>query len=185
MIVMLSAMIIMVPVPLMQLPPLLVVIIVRMVPLRPFVRRMVPAPRHPAITISMRGPVSIHPGIAHSRHRPTPFNPQRRWCDPDVYPNLRESRQGENRCDQYVIYPMQFHGVSPVEHFGGNRKNFTRLVASGRGVLLASSFNSCQNAESYQYESAHHDPMGGHVHQARTVNKARDHDHKTSQIDSE
>jgi hypothetical protein len=108
----------MIPVPFMHLPALTVVIIVRMVPICPFIGRTGPAPCYPPIVMPMRGPVPLDPGVARTWTRPTLLVAVRRWCASDVYANLSRSRDGENGCEQYAMYPIQFHFVSPVEYFG-------------------------------------------------------------------
>jgi hypothetical protein len=118
--------ILMIPVPFMQLPPLPVVIIVRMIPICPFIGRTVPPPSYPPIMMPMRGPVTVDPGIARTWLRPALLVPVRRWCASDVHANLSRSRDGENGCEHNATYPIQFHFVSPidyylttVEYFGG------------------------------------------------------------------
>jgi hypothetical protein len=118
--------ILMIPVPFMHLPAFTIVIIVRMVPICPFIRRTVPAPCYPTIVMPMRGPVSLDPGVARTWTRPALLVAVWRWCASDVHANLSRSRDGENGCEHNATYPIQFHFVSPidyylttVEYFGG------------------------------------------------------------------
>jgi hypothetical protein len=106
--------ILMIPVAFMHLPALTVVIIVRVVPICPFIGSTLPAPGYPTIVMPMRGPVSLDPGVARTWTRPTLLVAVRRWCASDVYANLSRSRDGENSCEQYAMYPIQFHFVSPI-----------------------------------------------------------------------
>jgi len=57
--------------------------------------------------------------------------------------------------------------------------------ALGSGVLLTSSFNAGQDAESHQHQRPHHNPVCRYVHQACPVDKPGNHDDKTGQVDSE
>src|ERR1700730_2648293 len=109
--------ILMIPVPFMHLPALTVVIIMRMVPICPFVGRTIPAPCHPLIAMPMRRPVPVDPGIARTWLRPTPLVAVGRWCASDVHANLSRSRNREGSCEHYATYPIQFHFVSPMEKY--------------------------------------------------------------------
>jgi hypothetical protein len=116
-IVMVPVVILMIPVPFMHLPALTVVIIVRVVPICPFVGRTVPAPCYPAIVMPMRSPIPLDPGVARTWTRPTLLVAVRRWCASDVHANLSRSRDGENSREQYAMYPIRFHFVSPVDYY--------------------------------------------------------------------
>src|ERR1700687_3131307 len=108
---MVPVMILMIPVPFMHLPALTIVIIVRMVPIGPFIGRTIPAPCYPPIVMSMRGPVPFNPGVAWTRFWPTLLVPVGRWCASNVHANLSRSRDGESRFEQYAIYPLQFYFI--------------------------------------------------------------------------
>src|SRR5260370_41500029 len=110
-------MILMIPVPFMHLPALAIVIIVRMVPIGPFIGRTIPAPCYPPIVMSMRGPVPFYPGVAWTRFWPTLLVPVGRWCASSVHANLSRSRDSESSCEQYAIYQLQFHFVSPIDYY--------------------------------------------------------------------
>src|ERR1017187_8859446 len=112
---MVPGMILMIPVAFMQLPALAVVVIVGMVPICAFIGRTVPAPCYPRITMPMRSPVPVDPGVARARNRPAPLVAQRRRCGTDVHPNLCRSRDGESHGEKYATYPIPFHCVSPAE----------------------------------------------------------------------
>src|SRR5450631_485622 len=103
------AVILMIPVAFVQLPTLAVVIVMGMTPICPFIGRTVPAPCHPPIVAPMRSPVPIDPGVAGTWKCPTPLVTNRRWCAPDVHPNLGRSRNRENGREQYAIDPIQLH----------------------------------------------------------------------------
>src|ERR1700692_3370391 len=105
--------ILMIPVPFMQLPALPVVIIVRMIPICPFIGRTIPAPCHPPIAMAMRDPVPVDPGIARTWLGPALLVPVGRWCASDVHANLSRSGDGEGSCEHYATHPIQFHFVSP------------------------------------------------------------------------
>src|ERR1700694_819546 len=109
--------ILMIPVPFMHLPAFAIVIIVRMVPICPFIGSTLPAPCYPAIMMPMRGPVALDPGVARTWTRPTLLVAVRRWCASDVHANLTRSRDGENSREQYAMYPIQFHFVSPIDYY--------------------------------------------------------------------
>ena len=109
-------MILMIPVPFMHLPTLTIVIIVRMIPIGPFIGRTIPAPCYPPIVMSMRGPVPFYPGVAWTRFWPALLVPVGRWCASNVHANLSRSRDSESSCEQYAIYPLQFHFVSPIDY---------------------------------------------------------------------
>src|ERR1700693_2266757 len=98
-----------IPVAFVQPPAFTIVIIVRMKPIRPFVGRTLPTPRHPPVVTPIRGPIPFDPDVARARNRPTPLVTHRRWWGSDVHPNLSRSRDGESDCEQYSAYPIQFH----------------------------------------------------------------------------
>jgi hypothetical protein len=110
-------MILMIPVAFMHLPAFTIVIIVRVVPICPFIGRTGPAPCYPPIVMAMRGPIPLDPGVARTWTRPTLLVAVRRWCASDVHANLSRSRDGENSCEQYAMYPIQFHFVSPIDYY--------------------------------------------------------------------
>src|ERR1700694_4937023 len=110
--------ILMIPVAFMHPPAFTIVIVMRMAPIRPFVGRTVPMPCHPPVVTPIRCPVPLDPNVARTRNRPSPLVPQRRWCASDVLGNLCRSRDGENDCEHYSAYPIQFHsGFSRVLGF--------------------------------------------------------------------
>src|ERR1017187_4081688 len=71
MIIVVIAMIIFIPVAFVQMPAVLVVVVVRMAPVRTSIRRMIPASGNPYIPASVVAPVTVDPGIAFARHRRT------------------------------------------------------------------------------------------------------------------
>src|SRR6266478_1744386 len=108
-----------IPVAFMPSPAFTIVIVVRMIPIRPFVGRTLPTPRHPPVVVPIRGPVSLDPNVAGARNRPTLLVTQRRRCASDVHGNLCRSRDGKSDCEQYSAYPFQFH--SGFSHMLGFR----------------------------------------------------------------
>src|SRR6266478_5202392 len=98
-----------IPVAFMPSPAFAVVIVVRMIPIRPFVGRTLPTPRHPPVVMSIRGPVPLDPDVARARNRPTLLVTQRRRRASDIHGNLCRSRDGKSDCEQYSAYPIQFH----------------------------------------------------------------------------
>src|SRR5258708_25941482 len=98
-----------IPVAFMQSPAFTIVIVVRMIPIRPLVGRTLPTPRHPPVVMPIRSPVSLDPNVARPRNRPTLLVTQRRWRASDVHGNLCRSRDGNSDCEQYSAYPIQFH----------------------------------------------------------------------------
>ena len=77
-----------VPVSFVELPALLVVIIVRMIPVGSFVRRMVPASRNPAIMAAIGSPISLNPGVSGAGHWSAGLDAQGWWRRSDVDRNL-------------------------------------------------------------------------------------------------
>jgi hypothetical protein len=59
----------------------------------------------------------VYPGVAWARFWPTLLVPVGRWCASNVHANLSRSRDAESSCEQYAIYPLQFHFVSPVDYY--------------------------------------------------------------------
>src|SRR4029077_20484045 len=93
-----------IPVAFMQPPAFPVMIVVGMAPIRPFVGRTLPTPRHPPVVTPIRGPIPFDPDVAWARNRPTLLVTQRRWRASDVHGNLCRSRDGESDCEQYSAY---------------------------------------------------------------------------------
>ena len=112
--------ILMIPMSFVQLPALPVVIIMRMVPVCPLIGRTVPAAGYPSIVTPVRGPVAVDPSVSWTWKGPAPLETQRRRCDSDVHPDLRQGRDGESGCQYCATYPIQSHSLSPVEYFGGS-----------------------------------------------------------------
>jgi len=77
-----------VPVSFVELPALLVVVIVRMIPVGSFVGRTVPASLNPAVVAAIGGPISIYPGVAGAGHWSTGLDAERWWRRSDVNRNL-------------------------------------------------------------------------------------------------
>ena len=80
----------MVPVALVQLPALLIVVIVRVIPVGSGVGRLNPVPTHPGVVTPARSPVAFHPGVPRARSVAAPFVTKSRWWASDIKGNLRE-----------------------------------------------------------------------------------------------
>src|SRR5260221_8913762 len=98
-----------IPVAFMPSPAFTIVVVVWMVPIRPFVGRTLPVPFHPSVMVPVRSPVPLDPDVARARNRPTPLITQGRWRAPDVHGNLCRSRNAESGRKQYSAHPIQFH----------------------------------------------------------------------------
>lgn len=72
-------MVFVIPVSFVELPALLVVIIVRVIPVGSFVGRTVPASLNPAVVVAIGGPISLDPGVAGTGHWSTRLDAERRW----------------------------------------------------------------------------------------------------------
>jgi len=83
------AVIFMVPVAFMKLPPLLIVIVMRMVPICALVRRLCPASSNPSVMVAVWGPIALNPGVAGTGRIASLFVTNRRRSAADVYRNLR------------------------------------------------------------------------------------------------
>src|SRR5258706_14565859 len=77
-----------IPVAFMPSPAFTIVVVVWMVPIRPFVGRTLPVPFHPSVMGPVRGPVPLHPDVARPRKRPTPLITPGRVRAPDVHAHL-------------------------------------------------------------------------------------------------
>ena len=77
-----------VPMSLVELPALLVVVIVGMIPVGSLVGRTVPASLDPAVVVAIGGPISLYPGVAGAGHWSTFLVAEGRWRRSDVDRNL-------------------------------------------------------------------------------------------------
>src|SRR5229473_2697281 len=106
-----------VPMSLVQHPAFLVMVVVRMRPVSPCIRRALPASLHPFVVVTHRRPITLDPNETRVRRRPRSFiNHYRRRC-PDVHRNLRRPRCDHSRSKQHTKHPMQSHLVSPFQTF--------------------------------------------------------------------
>jgi hypothetical protein len=72
-------MIFMIPVAFVDLPALLIVIVVRMIPIGAFIRRLLPTSRNPFIVAAIRSPVAFDPAVTRARSfRPSLVTKRRR-----------------------------------------------------------------------------------------------------------
>src|SRR5260221_6295237 len=98
-----------IPVAFMPSPAFTIVVVVWMVPIRPFVGRTLPVPFHPSVMVPVRSPVPLDPDVARARNRPTPLLTQGRGRAPDEHGNLCRARKAETGRNQYSAHPIQFH----------------------------------------------------------------------------
>src|SRR6266852_279308 len=106
-----------VPMSLVQHPAFLVMVVVRMRPVSPCIRRALPASLHPFVVVTHRRPITLDPNETRVRRRPRSFiNHYRRRC-PGVHRNLRRPRCDHSRSKQHTKHPMQSHLVSPFQTF--------------------------------------------------------------------
>jgi hypothetical protein len=97
-IVVVTAVIFVVPVAFMHLPPLLVMIIVRMAPVSAGVWRAIPAARNPDIPSTLGTPIAVNPGITLAGHRRASLITHG-WRGPaDINTNLRKGGPCKSRC---------------------------------------------------------------------------------------
>jgi hypothetical protein len=82
----------MIPVAVVQLPALLIVVIVRVIPVGSGVGRLNPVPTHPGVVTPVRCPVAFHPGVPGSGSVAAPFVTKSRWRGSEINGNLREGR---------------------------------------------------------------------------------------------
>src|ERR1700680_4453144 len=80
--------VLMVPMSLVHLPAFAVVVIMRMSPVGPFIRRAVPASPNPPVMVTNRFPISFHPDEAWTWSRSILLIADRRWRGSDVHRNL-------------------------------------------------------------------------------------------------
>jgi hypothetical protein len=91
-----SPVILMIPVALMQRPALLVMIVVRMVPIRAFIWWTIPSSCHPLVMSPIRRPVPVNPCVAGTGHCSARLDAQRWRRNSDIHANLRRSGNGKS-----------------------------------------------------------------------------------------
>jgi len=99
-VVMVVAVVLVVPVPFMDLPSLLVVVVVRMGPVGPGVGRPLPDAGDPDVASAAISPVTVDPGVAFSGHRRPCLIAQRWRRGADINVNLAKCRDGQGRCGE-------------------------------------------------------------------------------------
>jgi hypothetical protein len=99
-VVMVIAVVLVVPVPFMDLPSLLVMVVVRMGPVGTSVGRPLPDAGNPDVASAAISPVTADPGVAFSGHRRPCLIAQRRGCGADINMNLAKCRDGQGRCGE-------------------------------------------------------------------------------------
>lgn len=108
MLIVVIAVILAVPVPFVDLPALLVVVVVRMGPVSARIGRPLPPPGDPDIVVAMHSPIAIRPGITISRDW-RPYFIANRWrCGADVNLNLAECRDCQGRNSEDTTNPSCF-----------------------------------------------------------------------------
>jgi hypothetical protein len=88
-------MIFVVPVAFMKLPSLLIVVVMRMTPIRTLVRGLFPAARDPLVMVALRDPIAFDPHVPGTGRIASLFITNRRRSAADVYRNLRERWDGD------------------------------------------------------------------------------------------
>src|SRR5277367_5565820 len=111
--VVMVAMVFMVPMTLMERPALMVVIIVRMVPVRSLIRGPLPYSGPPHIPSAVPVPVAVDPRIPWTRHSWPHLVADRRRSNADIYADSRKGRGRECRSQDQTCYPFRFHTFSP------------------------------------------------------------------------
>jgi hypothetical protein len=79
----------MIPVAFVQLPSLLIVVVVGMIPIGTRIGRLLPASRNPPVMVTIGGPVAFNPGVAWAGRIASAFVAYRRGCAADIQRNLR------------------------------------------------------------------------------------------------
>jgi hypothetical protein len=102
-----------VPMSLVHLPAFPVVVVMRMSPVCPFKRRMVPASPDPSVMVTLRLPIPFDPDEAWAWNRSRFLIADRRWRRPDVHRNLGGTRHNDSDYEQRAIRPIRFDCVSP------------------------------------------------------------------------
>jgi hypothetical protein len=97
---MVIAVVIMIPVAFMYLPAALVVVIVRMGPVRASIRRALPDAGIPDITPAIVAPIAVNPGVALARHGRPDFIADGWWRSADINMNLAKCRHCQGRCGE-------------------------------------------------------------------------------------
>src|ERR1700733_10446869 len=113
---MVGAVVFMVPMTLMVGPAAVVVVVVRMAPIRTGVGRSAPHSGGPDISAAVPVPISIDPGIAWTRHGRPHFIAQRWRSSAYVYAYSGEGWSCECRSQNRSCDPFRFHIFSPYYH---------------------------------------------------------------------
>jgi hypothetical protein len=132
---MMVAMVFVIPVPLMIVPPVLIMVIVRMVPVGTLIGRTIPAPRHPNITATVDAPIAIDPCKTRTRRRRPAFIAQwrRRTANDDA--NLcirggsdRGKRRGCKKCNRQLR--LQYLGDVQGDLLNQNQFDAAQVLAA-------------------------------------------------------
>ncbi len=94
-VVMMIAVVFMVPMAFMHLPALLVMVVVRMAPVGPFIRRTLPNSGPPDVAPTVVSPIAFGPDKAGAGHSRPCFVAQRRWGAANVNLDLGNSGSGK------------------------------------------------------------------------------------------
>src|ERR1700724_2608509 len=94
---MVIAVVFVVPVPFMNLPASLVVVVVGMAPVGAGVRWSLPDAGDPDVAVATRPPIAINPGVTFSWHW-RPYLISHRWGRAEIDLDLTECRGCEGRC---------------------------------------------------------------------------------------
>jgi hypothetical protein len=103
------AVVFMVPVAFMDRPTLLVVVVVRIAPMRPLIGRPLPGSTSPFIPPAAPGPIAVGPNITRTWHRSLDLIPHRWRGTTDIDAHLGKSRSCKSRSQDHAHYPCCSH----------------------------------------------------------------------------
>src|ERR1700722_7223679 len=107
------AVVFMIPMALMDRPALLVMVIVRMAPVRALIGRPLPRSTSPVIPSAVPGPRALGPNIARTWHRSLDLIPHRWRSTTDIDAHLGKCRSRKSRSQDRAHNPFRFHCLSP------------------------------------------------------------------------
>jgi hypothetical protein len=180
-------MVVVVPMALVQLPPLPLVVIMRVVPVSSLVRWLIPAPCHPSVAMAIGFPIPVNPGVPRARSAPPSFVAEGRRSASDIERNLREGGKSDDRRQQQSGYPLRFHADLLIDSNSENAtcKACRQHSGLGRRVFLPCSFDSRQHAHTDQHNADDDDPVRWHMRQDSAIDQAAGQDGKAGDVDCE
>ena len=123
-VVMVIAMVFVVPMAFMHLPALLVMVVVRMAPVSPLVRRTLPGAWTPNVAATLSSPIAFGPHKTGARHGRPSFVAQRWWGAADVNLNLCNSGSGKRNQRHTACEAVQL----PVRAYFQNGVSVLRCI---------------------------------------------------------